>query len=207
LPGADRKWVDLACISRWHTLGVKLLWAVAVESACLDGCFALPWFLVHHSVNCVRSGLLQASLPLAGSSTLWVQHQICCEIKRTSLFRDPQRWAFVGLVDDCGLASSEPSHGLLLSNPFQTPVEIVPEWYFVPTFNVLRTLEDKSVGVLSLVTLPLGLLLTPPVENSVPWQNPFRRVVAMSNTLSFLGHAAIAAIGAAASIHAAFPSL
>jgi hypothetical protein len=25
-----------------------------------------------------------------------------------------------------GLASSEPSHGLLLSNPFQTPVEIVP---------------------------------------------------------------------------------
>ena len=105
------------------------------------------------------------------------------------------------------LFTNQPSHGLLLSNPFQTPVEIVPEWYFVPTFNVLRTLEDKSVGVLSLVTLPLGLLLTPPVENSVPWQNPFRRVVAMSNTLSFLGHAAIAAIGAAASIHAAFPSL
>ena len=105
-----------------------------------------------------------------------------------------------------GSGSSEPSHGLFLANPFQTPLEIVPEWYFVPTFNVLRTLEDKSVGVLSLVTLPLGLILTPPLENSLPWQNPFRRVVAMSNTLSFLGHVPMAAIGAAGSTHAAFPS-
>jgi cytochrome b6-f complex subunit 4 len=104
-----------------------------------------------------------------------------------------------------GLASCEPSHGLSLSNPFQTPVEIVPEWYFVPTFNVLRTLEDKGVGVLSLLTLPLGLILTAPVENSVPWQNPLRRVVAMSNTLSFLGVVRVAAAGAAASTRAALP--
>ena len=57
-----------------------------------------------------------------------------------------------------GLASVEPHPGLCQSSPFDTPMEILPEWYFLPTFNLLRILEDKSVGVLSLVTFGLSHL-------------------------------------------------
>jgi hypothetical protein len=33
---------------------------------------------------------------------------------------------------------SAPSQELSLANPYNTPVEILPEWYLFPTFNVLR---------------------------------------------------------------------
>jgi cytochrome b6-f complex subunit 4 len=29
------------------------------------------------------------------------------------------------------------------ANPFATPLEILPEWYFFPTFNLLRVLPNK----------------------------------------------------------------
>jgi cytochrome b6-f complex subunit 4 len=36
----------------------------------------------------------------------------------------------------------EPS-GFEPANPFATPLEILPEWYFFPTFNLLRVLPNK----------------------------------------------------------------
>ena len=36
------------------------------------------------------------------------------------------------------------------SNPFATPIEILPEWYLYPTFNLLRILASKLIGILSL---------------------------------------------------------
>jgi quinol-cytochrome oxidoreductase complex cytochrome b subunit len=29
------------------------------------------------------------------------------------------------------------------ANPFATPLEILPEWYFYPTFQLLRTCPNK----------------------------------------------------------------
>ena len=71
------------------------------------------------------------------------------------------------------------------ANPFATPLEILPEWYFFPTFNLLRVLPNKLLGVLSMAAVPAGLLTVPFIENVNKFQNPFRRPVAM--TVFFVG--------------------
>ena len=84
-----------------------------------------------------------------------------------------------------GLAVLEPSRFGEPANPFATPLEILPEWYFFPTFNMLRLLPNKLLGVLSMAAVPAGLLTVPFIENVNKFQNPFRRPVAM--TVFFVG--------------------
>jgi cytochrome b6-f complex subunit 4 len=79
-----------------------------------------------------------------------------------------------------GLSVLEPSGFGEPANPFATPLEILPEWYFYPTFNLLRVLPNKLLGVLSMAAVPVGLLTVPFIENINKFQNPFRRPVAMS---------------------------
>merc|ERR1711991_587296 len=45
-----------------------------------------------------------------------------------------------------GLAVLAPSSFGEPANPFATPLEILPEWYFFPTFNLLRVLPNKLLG-------------------------------------------------------------
>jgi cytochrome b6-f complex subunit 4 len=78
-----------------------------------------------------------------------------------------------------GLSVLEPSGFGEPANPFATPLEILPEWYFFPTFNLLRVLPNKLLGVLSMAAVPAGLLTVPFIENVNKFQNPFRRPVAM----------------------------
>lgn len=84
---------------------------------------------------------------------------------------------------DVGLAVLEPSVIGEKANPFATPLEILPEWYFFPTFNLLRVIPNKLIGVLSMAAVPAGLIIVPFVENVNKFQNPFRRPVA---TIIFL---------------------
>jgi len=84
-----------------------------------------------------------------------------------------------------GLAVLEPSGFGEPANPFATPLEILPEWYFFPTFNLLRVLPNKLIGVLSMAAVPVGLLTVPFIENVNKFQNPFRRPIAM--TVFFVG--------------------
>ena len=85
-----------------------------------------------------------------------------------------------------GLAVAEPLSLGSSANPFATPFEILPTWYFFPTFNLLRVLPDKFIGVLSLLALPALLLLIPFGENLSKYQNPMRRPIMMSVFLSTL---------------------
>jgi cytochrome b6-f complex subunit 4 len=78
-----------------------------------------------------------------------------------------------------GLAVLEPSVIGEKADPFATPLEILPEWYFFPTFNLLRVLPNKLLGVLSMAAVPLGLLTVPFFENINKYQNPLRRPQAM----------------------------
>merc|ERR1712093_223297 len=64
------------------------------------------------------------------------------------------------------------------ADPFATPLEILPEWYFFPTFNLLRVIPNKLLGVLSMAAVPVGLITVPFIENVNKFQNPFRRPVA-----------------------------
>ena len=77
-----------------------------------------------------------------------------------------------------GLSVLEPSALGEKADPFATPLEILPEWYFFPTFNLLRVLPNKLLGVLSMASVPLGLLTVPFIENVNKFQNPFRRPIA-----------------------------
>nr|YP_009105021.1 subunit IV of cytochrome b6/f complex [Stichococcus bacillaris]AIT93653.1 subunit IV of cytochrome b6/f complex [Stichococcus bacillaris] len=82
-----------------------------------------------------------------------------------------------------GLAVLDPAAVGEPANPFATPLEILPEWYFFPVFQVLRTVPNKLLGVLFMAGVPVGLLTVPFIENINKFQNPFRRPVAM---LTFL---------------------
>ena len=77
-----------------------------------------------------------------------------------------------------GLAVLDPALTGEPANPFATPLEILPEWYFFPTFNLLRVLPNKLLGVLAMASVPAGLLLVPFLENINNFQNPFRRPIA-----------------------------
>nr|YP_009550981.1 cytochrome b6/f complex subunit 4 [Eustigmatophyceae sp. Ndem 8/9T-3m6.8]QAA11911.1 cytochrome b6/f complex subunit 4 [Eustigmatophyceae sp. Ndem 8/9T-3m6.8] len=77
-----------------------------------------------------------------------------------------------------GLSTLEPSSLGEKANPFATPLEILPEWYFFPTFNLLRVLPNKLLGVIAMASVPAGLLTVPFIENINTFQNPFRRPIA-----------------------------
>ena len=81
---------------------------------------------------------------------------------------------------DVGLAILEPTPLGEPANPFATPLEILPEWYFFPTFNLLRVIPNKLIGVLSMAAVPVGLITVPFIENINKFQNPFRRPIATS---------------------------
>ncbi|CCP38086.1 Cytochrome b6-f complex subunit IV (plastid) [Chondrus crispus] len=81
---------------------------------------------------------------------------------------------------DVGLSILEPSVLGEKANPFATPLEILPEWYFFPTFNLLRVIPNKLIGVLSMASVPFGLITIPFVESINKFQNPFRRPIATS---------------------------
>lgn len=82
-----------------------------------------------------------------------------------------------------GLAVMEPSAIGEKADPFATPLEILPEWYLYPTFNILRVLPNKILGIASMAAIPLGLIIVPFIENKNKNQNPFRRPLASASFL------------------------
>ena len=85
----------------------------------------------------------------------------------------------LGTISCCiGLGVLEPTPLGEPADPFATPLEILPEWYFFPTFNLLRVIPNKLLGVFSMAAVPLGLITVPFIENVNKFQNPFRRPVA-----------------------------
>lgn len=84
-----------------------------------------------------------------------------------------------------GLAVLDPALVGEPANPFATPLEILPEWYLWPAFQILRILPNKLLGIAGMSSIPLGLMLVPFIENVNKFQNPFRRPVA--TTVFLLG--------------------
>jgi ubiquinol-cytochrome c reductase cytochrome b subunit len=50
--------------------------------------------------------------------------------------------------------------------PLVTPAHIVPEWYFLPFYAILRTIPDKLGGVIAMVVAILILLSLPFLDTS-----------------------------------------
>lgn len=104
-----------------------------------------------------------------------------------------------------GLAVCEPLSISAVATPFATPLEILPEWYFFPTFNLLRILPDKFIGVLGQLYLPGILLIIPFGENSSRYQNPFRRPIMIEIFLTVTVYSIWLGIGSLSPITEALP--
>jgi ubiquinol-cytochrome c reductase cytochrome b/c1 subunit len=52
------------------------------------------------------------------------------------------------------------------ANPAQTPAEIVPEWYYLPFYAILRSIPNKLLGVLALFGSILILAFLPWLDTS-----------------------------------------
>ena len=79
-----------------------------------------------------------------------------------------------------GLSIAQPYSLVEPADPFATPLEILPEWYIFATFDILRVLPSKLLGVLSMAYVPLLFILVAFGENISKFQNPFRRPVMTS---------------------------
>ena len=62
------------------------------------------------------------------------------------------------------------------ANPLVTPAHIVPEWYFLPFYAILRSIPDKLGGVLAMVGAILVLLVTSCINTSEIRSSKFRPI-------------------------------
>ena len=60
------------------------------------------------------------------------------------------------------------------ANPMVTPAHIVPEWYFLPFYAILRTIPDKLGGVVLMVFAIIILLFLPNLDSSFIRSNFFK---------------------------------
>ena len=95
------------------------------------------------------------------------------------------------------------------ANPFLTPIEILPEWYLFPAFNVLRLRASKAGGVAQVLAL-LGALAGAPLAAPAllaPAQNPFRRAASCESCLHVVKVALVWSAGALEDVEQAAPFL
>ena len=89
------------------------------------------------------------------------------------------------------------SDNYIPANPMSTPEHIVPEWYFLFAYAILRSIPNKLMGVLALFASLLVLLLLPLINTSAVrsslyrplYQKFFWFLVADFFLLSYLGQA------------------
>jgi quinol-cytochrome oxidoreductase complex cytochrome b subunit len=58
------------------------------------------------------------------------------------------------------------SDNYIMANPLVTPQSIVPEWYFLPYYAILRSIPDKLCGVTLMILSIAILFILPFLPNS-----------------------------------------
>ena len=66
------------------------------------------------------------------------------------------------------------SDNYIPGNPIVTPPSIVPEWYLLPFYAILRSIPDKLGGVIAMFGALLILLILPITDRSVIRGNTFK---------------------------------
>jgi len=69
------------------------------------------------------------------------------------------------------------------ANPDLTPEHIVPEWYFLPFYAILRTIPNKLFGVLALLASILVLLLLPFISSPKIRNSSYKPFILVMNYL------------------------
>jgi len=58
------------------------------------------------------------------------------------------------------------------ANPFVTPKSIVPEWYFLPFYTVLKSIPNKVGGIVMMGVSIVSLIILPFVDKKTIIKNP-----------------------------------
>jgi quinol-cytochrome oxidoreductase complex cytochrome b subunit len=66
------------------------------------------------------------------------------------------------------------SDNYIPANAMSTPAHIVPEWYFLPFYAILRSIPDKLGGVLAMISAILVLFLLPIISTADTRSTKFR---------------------------------
>lgn len=69
------------------------------------------------------------------------------------------------------------SDNYIPANPMQTPPSIVPEWYLLPFYAILRSIPNKLAGVIGMLGALLILLAMPILDTSRTRASQFRPVM------------------------------
>lgn len=72
------------------------------------------------------------------------------------------------------------SDNYIPANPMQTPPSIVPEWYLLPYYAILRSIPNKLLGVLAMFSSLLILLVMPILDTSRIRGSQFRPLMRFS---------------------------
>lgn len=60
------------------------------------------------------------------------------------------------------------------ANPLVTPAHIVPEWYFLPFYAILRSIPNKSGGIIAMGSAILALFTLPSIKSNCLRSSSFR---------------------------------
>jgi len=58
------------------------------------------------------------------------------------------------------------------ANPFVTPKSIVPEWYFLPFYTVLKSIPSKVGGIIAMALSVITIILLPFIDKNTIIKNP-----------------------------------
>jgi quinol-cytochrome oxidoreductase complex cytochrome b subunit len=82
------------------------------------------------------------------------------------------------------------------ANPLQTPAEIVPQWYFLPFFAILRSIPSKLAGVIAMFGSILLLFVVPWLDTSKVRSAHFRPIYKWTFWLLLADYLALGWVGA-----------
>jgi ubiquinol-cytochrome c reductase cytochrome b subunit len=81
------------------------------------------------------------------------------------------------------------SENYIMANPMQTPPAIVPEWYLLPFYAILRSIPNKLLGVIAMFSAILTILILPITDLSKLKGlqfKPFNKLIFWIFTVNFL---------------------
>jgi quinol-cytochrome oxidoreductase complex cytochrome b subunit len=63
------------------------------------------------------------------------------------------------------------------ANPFLTPKNIVPEWYFLPFYTILKSIPNKDGGIIAMGLSIIFILLLPFIDSQTLVKSPKVRLL------------------------------
>ena len=162
---------------------VTLLWGgPAVDDAFLNRAFVLHWFFAFAIIAVVLFHVI--ALHITGSNNpAGVEPKDTRDtISFHPFMTSKDLFVLAGfLVVFAAFAYFMPNYlghpdNYIEANPLVTPAHIVPEWYFLPFYAILRAIPDKLLGVVAMVGAIVAIGLLPWLDKSRIKSSRFRPV-------------------------------